>query len=57
MDPQHRDRVAFMRVCSGRFSAGMKTFHVRTGKEMKLANALTFMASDREIAPKRGPAM
>ena len=50
MDPQHRDRVAFMRVCSGKFTAGMKAFHVRTGKELKLANALTFMASDREIA-------
>jgi peptide chain release factor 3 len=48
MDPQHRDRVAFFRVCSGRFDAGMKAFHVRTGKESKLANALTFMASDRE---------
>lgn len=55
MDPQHRDRVAFMRVCSGRFAAGMKTFHVRTGKEMKLANALTFMASDREIAAEAWP--
>jgi peptide chain release factor 3 len=55
MDPQHRDRVAFMRVCSGRFEAGMKTFHVRTGKEMKLANALTFMASDREIAAEAYP--
>ncbi len=50
MDPQHRDRIAFMRVCSGKFTAGMKAFHVRTGKELKLANALTFMASDREIA-------
>ncbi|MGH8032234.1 MAG: peptide chain release factor 3 [Luteimonas sp.] len=50
MDPMHRDRVAFMRICSGKFAAGMKAFHVRTGKEMKLANALTFMASDREIA-------
>ncbi|MGQ4584316.1 peptide chain release factor 3 [Lysobacter sp. F60174L2] len=50
MDPQHRDRVAFMRICSGKFSAGMKAFHVRSGKELKLANALTFMASDREIA-------
>jgi peptide chain release factor 3 len=50
MDPQHRDRVAFMRICSGKFTAGMKAFHVRSGKEMKLANALTFMASDREIA-------
>ena len=49
MDPQHRDRVAFMRICSGRFEAGMKAFHVRTNKEIKLANALTFMASDREI--------
>jgi peptide chain release factor 3 len=55
MDPQHRDRVAFMRICSGHFSAGMKTLHVRTGKEMKLANALTFMASDREIAVEAWP--
>ena len=55
MDPMHRDRVAFMRVCSGRFTAGMKSFHVRTGKEMKLANALTFMASDREIAIEAWP--
>jgi peptide chain release factor 3 len=55
MDPQHRDRVAFMRICSGRFSAGMKAFHVRTGKEVKLANALTFMASDREIAENAWP--
>ncbi|HEY5805635.1 MAG TPA: peptide chain release factor 3 [Lysobacter sp.] len=55
MDPQHRDRVAFMRVCSGSFSAGMKAFHVRTGKEVKLANALTFMASDREIAESAWP--
>ncbi|MBB1060072.1 peptide chain release factor 3 [Marilutibacter spongiae] len=55
MDPQHRDRVAFMRVCSGRFNAGMKAFHVRSGKEMKLANALTFMASDREIAETAYP--
>ncbi|MBB1088194.1 peptide chain release factor 3 [Lysobacter sp. SG-8] len=55
MDPQHRDRVAFMRICSGKFSAGMKAFHVRSGKEMKLANALTFMASDREIAEDAWP--
>ncbi|UNK50775.1 peptide chain release factor 3 [Lysobacter sp. S4-A87] len=55
MDPQHRDRVAFMRVCSGAFHAGMKAFHVRTGKEVKLANALTFMASDREIAESAFP--
>ena len=49
MDPQHRDRVAFMRICAGRYRAGMKALHVRIGKEVKLANALTFMASDREI--------
>jgi len=55
MDPMHRDRVAFMRVCSGRFDAGMKAFHVRSGKEMKLANALTFMASDREIVERAYP--
>lgn len=55
MDPQHRDRVAFMRVCSGRFSAGMKAFQTRTGKDIKLANALTFMASDREIAQDAYP--
>jgi peptide chain release factor 3 len=48
MDPMHRDRVALLRVCSGRFDAGMKAFHPRSGKEVKLANALTFMASDRE---------
>ncbi|MBB5208861.1 peptide chain release factor 3 [Chiayiivirga flava] len=55
MDPQHRDRVAFLRICSGRFEAGMKAFHVRSGKEMKLANALTFMASDREIVTEAWP--
>ncbi|HJU40203.1 MAG TPA: peptide chain release factor 3 [Tahibacter sp.] len=55
MDPMHRDRVAFMRVCSGRFEAGMKAFHVRSGKDMKLANALTFMASDREIVAEAYP--
>jgi len=55
MDPQHRDRVAFLRVCSGHYSAGMKSLHVRAGKEVKLANALTFMASDREIAANAYP--
>ena len=55
MDPMHRDRVAFFRVCSGHFEAGMKAWHVRAGKEFKLANALTFMASDREIASSAYP--
>ena len=47
MDKQHRDRIAFMRICSGKYSRGMKVKHVRTGKDMKIADALTFMASDR----------
>jgi peptide chain release factor 3 len=55
MDPMHRDRVAFLRVCSGRYDAAMKAFHVRAGKEVKLANALTFMASDREIVDTAYP--
>ncbi len=55
MDPQHRDRVAFLRVCSGHFEAGMKAQHVRLGKEIKLANALTFMASDRELVTRAYP--
>jgi peptide chain release factor 3 len=44
-----------MRICSGKFSAGMKALHTRTGKELKLANALTFMASDREIVETAWP--
>jgi peptide chain release factor 3 len=55
MDPAHRDRVAFLRVCSGRYASGMKALQVRTGKEVKLANALTFMASEREIAEEAYP--
>ncbi len=47
MDPRHRDRIAFLRVCSGRYSPGMKVWHVRAGREIKLGNALTFMANDR----------
>jgi peptide chain release factor 3 len=55
MDPAHRDRVAFMRVCSGTYSAGMKMLQPRTGKELRIANALTFMASDREIVGEAYP--
>jgi peptide chain release factor 3 len=47
MDPKHRDRIAFFRVCSGRYTPGMKVRHLRSGREMKLANALTFMANER----------
>ena len=55
MDPAHRDRVAFMRVCSGTYSAGMKMIQTRTGKDIRIANALTFMASDREIVETAYP--
>ncbi|WP_370978086.1 peptide chain release factor 3 [Agaribacterium sp. ZY112] len=47
MDPKHRDRIAFMRVCSGRYSKGMKMRHVRIGKDVKIADAVTFLAGDR----------
>ncbi len=47
MDKQHRDRIAFMRICSGKYDRGMKVKHVRIGKDMKIPDALTFMASDR----------
>lgn len=48
MDPQHRDRIAFLRICSGVYDKGMKARQVRIGKDVKLANAITFMASERE---------
>ena len=48
MDPNHRDRVAFLRICSGRFERGMKVRHDRLGREVRLANATAFLAQDRE---------
>lgn len=48
MDPAHRDRIAFMRVCSGAYSKGMKLHQVRLGRDVKIANAITFMARERE---------
>ncbi|MDH4108916.1 MAG: peptide chain release factor 3 [Gammaproteobacteria bacterium] len=50
MDPAHRDRIAFMRICSGEFTKGMRVLHIRSGKEMKIADAITFMAADRQHA-------
>ena len=47
MDPKHRDRIAFMRICSGVYQQGMKMRHVRLGKDIKIADAVTFMAGDR----------
>ena len=48
MDPKHRDRIAFMRICSGRYEKGMKMRHVRLGKDLRIGDALTFFSSERE---------
>ena len=47
MDPRHRDRVAFMRVCSGRYLPGIRARHVRLDREIRVGNAITFMANER----------
>jgi peptide chain release factor 3 len=52
MDPAHRDRVAFFRVCSGAYERGIRIRHVRTGRDQQLANAITFMAGEREGAER-----
>ena len=48
MDPAHRDRIAFLRVCSGRFERGMRLKHLRLNREIKVSSVVTFMASSRE---------
>jgi peptide chain release factor 3 len=50
MDPNHRDRVAFLRVCSGKLQRGMKVLNTRLRKPMALHNPITFFARDRELA-------
>lgn len=50
MDPKHRDRIAFMRLCSGHFKRGMKLKHVRSGKTLPIHNPVLFLAQDREVA-------
>ena len=50
MDPNHRDRIAFVRLCSGHFKRGMKLFHVRSEKQIAVNNAVLFLARDRELA-------
>jgi peptide chain release factor 3 len=55
MDPKHRDRIAFVRVCSGHFTAGMAVKHVRTGKQIRLAAPTQFLASDRTIIEEAWP--
>ena len=49
MDPNHRDRVAFVRICSGKLLRGMKVINSRTGKTMTIHNPITFFARDREL--------
>lgn len=49
MNPTHRDRIAFLRICSGKFTKGMNVNHVQAGKQIKLAQPQQFLAQDREI--------
>ncbi len=55
MDPKHRDRIAFMRIVSGSYQKGMKLRQVRTGKDLVIADALTFMAGDRAHVEQAWP--
>ncbi|MBK1649586.1 peptide chain release factor 3 [Rhabdochromatium marinum] len=55
MDPAHRDRVAFLRVCSGCYKKGMKMRHVRIGKTVQVANAITFQADERRHVEEAWP--
>jgi peptide chain release factor 3 len=55
MDPKHRDRIAFARLCSGKFKKGMKLNHVRSAKQMTIHNPLMFFAQDRESVEEAFP--
>jgi peptide chain release factor 3 len=55
MDPNHRDRIAFLRLCSGHFRRGVKLRHSRSGKLLAVNNAVLFMARDRELAEDAWP--
>ena len=55
MNPQHRDRIAFMRLCAGKFRRGMKLAQVGTGKTIAVHSPLLFMARDRELAEEAFP--
>jgi peptide chain release factor 3 len=55
MDPGHRDRIAFLRVCSGGYRKGMKMRHVRIGKTVQISNALTFQADERLLVEEAWP--
>ena len=55
MNPQHRDRIAFMRICSGKFRRGMKLKQVSTGKAIAINSPIFFFAQDRELAEEAWP--
>jgi peptide chain release factor 3 len=55
MDPKHRDRIAFLRVCSGKFERGIKLKQRATGKTLAINNAITFMAQDRNTTDEAWP--
>jgi peptide chain release factor 3 len=55
MDPKHRDRIAFLRVCSGAYKKGMKIKHTRIGKDVRISDAVTFLAGDRASAEEAYP--
>jgi len=55
IDPRHRDRIAFMRICSGKFERNTNYFHVRQKKKMKFSNPTTFMASKKEVVDTAYP--
>jgi len=55
MDPNHRDRIAFFRLCSGHFRRGVKLKHMRSGKQLAVNNAVLFLARDRELAEDAWP--
>jgi peptide chain release factor 3 len=55
MDPKHRNRIAFLRICSGQFERGSNYFHVRQEKSIRFSNATAFMAQDRETVDEAWP--
>lgn len=55
MDPKHRDRIAFVRICSGKFKKGMKLRHGRSGKTLTIHNPQMFFSQDRETAEEAWP--
>jgi len=55
MDKNHRDRIAFVRICSGKYWRGMKVLHVRSEKTLTLNNPVLFLARDRELAEEAFP--